>query len=99
MTTVHGQVSAWHTHEGGIKRHVLVPDDWPLGTTITLTIDDEDTVERDAWKKAALLYRRLAADGVLRLAQGHSYAQAQDLYDEALAAEPGADTSDEPTDA
>lgn len=52
--------------------------------------------EREAaWKKAAMLYQRLAADGVLRLKQGYSYAQAQDRYNEAMAAEPGSPTTRE----
>jgi hypothetical protein len=50
----------------------------------------EVAAERDAWKKSALLYRRIAADGVLRLKQGFGYARAQGLYNEALAAEPKA---------
>jgi hypothetical protein len=39
MTTVQRQIGLWKTH-GPHKRHVIVPDDWPIGTTITLTIDD-----------------------------------------------------------
>lgn len=44
--------------------------------------------DRDGWKAACLIYRRIAADGVLRLRTGMSYAQAQDLYDRAVLAEP-----------
>lgn len=36
------------------------------------------------WQKVVSQYRRIAADGVLRLKGEFSYAQAQDLYTKAL---------------
>lgn len=40
--------------------------------------------ENERLRKAVSIFRRLAADGVVRLKCGLSYAQAQDLYDQAL---------------
>jgi hypothetical protein len=37
-TTIHGQVAPCDAQYKPNRRHVLIPGDWPLGTTITLTI-------------------------------------------------------------
>lgn len=45
---------------------------------------DRLVLELDLWKRAALEFMRMAADNVMRLKVGMSYAEAQRRYDEIL---------------